>query len=106
MQGDCEDPVPAGLNTTDLLSFKPRQCLVVVDKPLAHFTSGGLWLDNLYLREGDGLTFALMSQLETPSELFLTSCTFQGTSPITAGPFIGGLLAKNTYAEGAYLFCL
>ena len=73
---------------------------MVVDKPLFHLTSGGLWIDNLYILEGDDLEFALLSQLETPSELFLTGCTLQGTSGVTAGPSEGGLLAKNTYAEG------
>lgn len=73
---------------------------MVVDKPLVHVKADGLWIDNLYIREGDDMDFALISQLETPSELFLTNCTLEGTSGLTAGPSKGGLLAKNTYAEG------
>lgn len=102
MQGDCEDPVPTSMTDTSLLDLKPRQCLVVVDKPFAILKEGGLWLDNLYLREGKSLDFALMSQLELPSDLYLTSCTFQGTSGTSSGPLLGGLLAKNSYAEGVY----
>ena len=100
VQGDCEDPVPTALPAASMRALKPRQCLVVVDKPLVIVTSGGLWLDNMYIQEADDTDFALVSQLETPSELFLTSCTFQGTSGVTAGPSIGALLAKNAYAGG------
>lgn len=106
VQGDCEDPVPKTLKATSLLELKPRQCLLIVDKPLIILKSGGTWLDNLYIREGKDLDFALVSHFETPSELYLTSCIFQGTSGLTAGPSKGGLLAKNTYAEGAFYFCI
>jgi hypothetical protein len=104
MQGDCEGAVPSSLDDSSLLELKPRQCLLLVDQPLSHLSKGGLWLDNLYLREGGSLDFALMSHFRLPSELYLTSCTFQGTSAVSSGGSgVAGLLAKNTFAEGAPL---
>lgn len=99
MQGDCEGPVPTALKAADVEDLKPKQCVVKLEKPFIHVKSGGIWLDNLLFYE-DGLDFALVSQLELPSDLYLTNCTFQGTSGLTGGPTIGGLLAKNSYAEG------
>lgn len=101
MQGDCKRRVvPASVTREPLLKRKARQCVLKVDMPFVILKTDGLWLDNLYFQEGTDLRFSLVAQFETPSDLYLTSCTFQGTSQDEEGPFLGGLLAKNTYAEG------
>jgi hypothetical protein len=117
LQGECASEPSAELLTVptgsaDILTLKPKQCLLLASEDVFSLITSSIWLDNLYVRvidPSDGaerkdwfpaivaIKPAISSQ--NNSDLYMTNVTFQGDG---LGPTVGlGAAGANVYVQGA-----
>lgn len=129
MQGNCSSPDPTipkdladvdavtHLATTGVVPLMPRQCMLIVDKPLLAVLAGTLWVDNLYLktaRASLGGALAFISTAPTWNELFLestqaearviyaTNVTFQADPRTEAVGISAAHSESSVHVDGVY----
>jgi hypothetical protein len=125
MQGNCSAPMP-DLSSFDsggpaMLPQNPGQCLIVltaergISIPSISPDGRDLWMDNLYIREGDegsiaddldqqyskplaALRWLLDAPVSTGPQVWFTNITVQGNGK---RPAVGLLFSTSIYVEGA-----
>lgn len=106
MQGNCSmEPYAYGLslsNEAPLADRSPGQCVLVTNSHVLHVQQK-LWIDNIYIRQGQTRGVELYSLVMCQSvdcNLWLTSVTMQGSGELQ--PFASGITmhAGKVYGEG------